>query len=235
MNFTGAKYDWHLRDYQKEDNLDSLLLNNSPVLYRPIGPTFTTFPISMTINGLCYKIQSVTDYLVMIVLLAHVFLVLAHSLYVIWKRRSSSARDSISEMIALAYKSRPSDQVLENTPGGIASFQTFGVVTTIRGESSSSGTDTEESTNDPPVSRVCLVFHEGKMIRTEDAIATASGDESVPDAKAPVSVMTWAGGPSDQRVIGDFELQPFSGESQHSLLPRRRRSRQRSQATSPDP
>ncbi|KAF2689388.1 hypothetical protein K458DRAFT_413669 [Lentithecium fluviatile CBS 122367] len=48
---------------------------------------------------------------------------IAHSVWVVWSAKSSEAWDCTNELIALAYKSRPREDVLENCESGIVKME----------------------------------------------------------------------------------------------------------------
>ncbi|KAK0717844.1 hypothetical protein B0T26DRAFT_647722, partial [Lasiosphaeria miniovina] len=134
LNMTGSISDWDLLDYNLRPDWDSQLLAGGDALELPppeIG-NFTTFLTVISILGLSYQAQNITDYLAISVLLAHIFLALGHTLYLLWHRKSSVAWDSIPEMLVLAHNSRSSGFALKNTSAGIRSIETFRRIGMVR-------------------------------------------------------------------------------------------------------
>lgn len=86
----------------------------------------------MVISGYSYSAIASTDYLSIVVLIVHVLLALGHTLQLIYFKRSSSAWDSIAELLTLSLNSRPPTHVLKNTSAGIDQFDTYKRVTKIR-------------------------------------------------------------------------------------------------------
>lgn len=70
------------------------------------------------------------DFFCVAVLMAHALIALGHTLFVCWRRETSSAWDTILELVALAYKSPPpaDSEVLSNTCAGVSSFKTISAV-----------------------------------------------------------------------------------------------------------
>ncbi|RSL99597.1 hypothetical protein CEP52_009633 [Fusarium oligoseptatum] len=119
LNMTGDVRSWTLLDYSKRPDFNKRLVAGKTALQQPNGTEFTSFFTSISINGLAYKANSITDYLAITVLLAHIVLVLGHSVYVVYTRRSSDAWDSVMEMLILAHNSQPTSYALRNTSAGL--------------------------------------------------------------------------------------------------------------------
>ncbi|KAF2111077.1 hypothetical protein BDV96DRAFT_634875 [Lophiotrema nucula] len=230
LNMTGPTSNWELLDYGKRDGFDDRLLDRKPSLRPPNNTAFVTFPARITINGLAYKAQSTTDYLAIAVLLTHMLLALIHTMWILSHRKSSSAWDSIGEMLALAYNSIPSS-ALGNTSAGIRCLKTFGIVAAVR--ASPVSTHEPDTDEDPPPSRLDLVF-EGHGSSHDFDYPVVGG--AVTKAAAPATI--WPLASSPEISTGTYEMRPYLGsqDSSQLLLPRRRRSRQRSQhSPSPGP
>ncbi|KAI2614310.1 uncharacterized protein GGS25DRAFT_517157 [Hypoxylon fragiforme] len=87
------------------------ILRGANTLNPPSGFDSTTFTAAITIQGLSYQARLATDYLSIAVLLVHAVLAQAlaqaHIVYVLRARRSSVAWGTVTELVVLAYNSRP--------------------------------------------------------------------------------------------------------------------------------
>jgi hypothetical protein len=93
---------------RREDDRERVIRSDQAVAPRLQAGEYTPFRI--TINGLCYKSQSPTEYLALAITTAHILITIGHSMYLFWRPKSSAAWDSTAEMLALAHNSHPSDQ-----------------------------------------------------------------------------------------------------------------------------
>jgi hypothetical protein len=84
----------------------------------------TKFTMQVDIEGYAFNIQGTSTILSCVVLLAYCMMVAIHIGFVIWTRSSSTSWDSVSEVVALAMQSKPSDK-LGNTCAGINSTGVF--------------------------------------------------------------------------------------------------------------
>ncbi|KAL4748233.1 hypothetical protein BDW72DRAFT_196004 [Aspergillus terricola var. indicus] len=72
------------------------------------------------------------DYVSIILLLAHVFLAIGHTLWILWQGEAAEAWDTIPELVALSQQSPPAPApLLENTCAGARSKQTMGRVVRV--------------------------------------------------------------------------------------------------------
>ncbi|KAK0645788.1 hypothetical protein B0T16DRAFT_411933 [Cercophora newfieldiana] len=125
--------DWNLVGYhRRRPDYKEQLITGGTAIDPPSSGEYTTFSMSITINGLSYSIRSVTDCLAIAILSTHILLVIGHSAYLMWRRKSSAAWDSTAEVLALAHNSRPSHRALRNTSAGIQCLQTYGKIAGIR-------------------------------------------------------------------------------------------------------
>lgn len=114
----------HVRtpDYQHQ------LLHNgeaysNPSLSSPIP--FTQFKIAQEISGYAFKTSSITDRLALVIVMLHLGIALAHTIFLALRCRSSACWDSIPELLALAQQSHASDVALRNTAVGVQCLNTF--------------------------------------------------------------------------------------------------------------
>lgn len=84
----------------------------------------TKFTMRVDIDGYAYNIRGPSMILSCMVLLGYCAMVIIHVIFAIWKRSSSTAWDSVSEVVALAMQSKPSDKLV-NTCAGINSTGVF--------------------------------------------------------------------------------------------------------------
>ncbi|KAK4445502.1 hypothetical protein QBC34DRAFT_358303 [Podospora aff. communis PSN243] len=157
LDLAKNKNDWNLVGYhrRRRDYREQIVRGGQAVDPPPSGE-YTSFFLSITINGLCYKAQSVTDYLAIAILSTHILIAIGHSIYLFWRRKSSAAWDSTAEMLALAHNSQPSDQALRNTSAGIHCLKTYGKIAVVR------ASDPTNSCADAP--RLQLVLEEDLAI-----------------------------------------------------------------------
>lgn len=97
--------------YTKRPDFHARILRGANTLNPPSGFDSTTFTAAITIQGLSYQARLATDYLSIAVLLVHAVLAQAlaqaHIVYVLRARRSSVAWGTVTELVVLAYNSRP--------------------------------------------------------------------------------------------------------------------------------
>lgn len=119
LNTSMPVLDWTLLDYNIWPDFENQLFIGGKALYQPIGVEFQTFDMTITIQGLAYQAQYITDFLATTVLLAYILLALVHTIYLLYMHKSSWAWDSVIEVLTLAYNSCPTSQTLQNTSAGI--------------------------------------------------------------------------------------------------------------------
>ncbi|OKL63026.1 hypothetical protein UA08_01689 [Talaromyces atroroseus] len=73
----------------------------------------------VTITGLAYSGNSTSYYLSLALLYVHLLLAILHTVYSVLARRSSSAWESLTDLIVLCINSSPASARLQNTSGGI--------------------------------------------------------------------------------------------------------------------
>jgi hypothetical protein len=159
LNTSGPVPEWSLLDYVPRPDFNKSLLGSGQALERPPTLNITTFNWRLTIQGLSYKASLSTDYLSISVLLGHIVLAMAHTLWLLYKRQSSGCWDTITELVTLAQNSRPAHAVLKNTSTGIKCIGTFAKVTKVRVVR---GSDLNEEHPTRPPTHVELVFSEGR-------------------------------------------------------------------------
>lgn len=89
------------------------------------------FVLEMYDQGMAYSMEGTPIKLAVAVLAVYCVCAVAHGVYTIISGTSSNSWDSMSEMVALAYNSVPSD-ALKNTGAGIESFPTFRCSVNVR-------------------------------------------------------------------------------------------------------
>lgn len=94
---------------------------------------------SLRVTGYAYKASRVTDYLSMVVLLLHIIVALAHTLYTFFTRLSSGSWDTVEELLVLAQVSRTDTTDLRNTGAGIKRFSTMALNARVRASGSGAG------------------------------------------------------------------------------------------------
>ena len=99
---------------------------------------------SLRVIGYAYKASRVTDYLSIVVLLLHMVVALAHTLYLLFTRLSSASWDTVEELIVLAQVSTTDTKDLRNTSAGIKRFSTMALNTRVRTSGSGVGGSEEK-------------------------------------------------------------------------------------------
>lgn len=99
------------------------------------------------------------------VLLVYISLAILHTLYLLRYGESSTAWDSITELLTLTLNSRPPLGDLENTSAGIYCLKTFGKLFVIRStavepDGSSTEDEGEKLTNEKPARHVELILRD---------------------------------------------------------------------------
>ncbi|KAL8917121.1 MAG: hypothetical protein Q9208_008160 [Pyrenodesmia sp. 3 TL-2023] len=123
---------WSLWSYNRANDYNSTLLAGGRALKPPSGEDFTELRVNMTIKGYSYMSSGVTDYLSMAVMLFHLLIALAHTIFCLYRGTSSGCWDTITELLTLAQNSQPSTVPLRNTAAGIKKGSTFSKKARIR-------------------------------------------------------------------------------------------------------
>lgn len=113
--------------------LSAALSNTPPQLFNygfTTNPTVSesfplAYPLEYSISGYGYGPNVLAVQVSLVILSLYCMVTIAHILYSVWTGNSSSAWDSISELVALAINSRPA-QELQDTCAGIYSAKIFG-------------------------------------------------------------------------------------------------------------
>ena len=125
-NATSPSVEQQWMFYDPLENYGQRLLTGGPALKVPVTDTpFTTMRLSQTITGYGYKASTLTDFLALTVLLAHLLIALAHTILTLYTRDSSAAWDTITEFSVLAQQSEPAKHALHNTCAGIQEWGTL--------------------------------------------------------------------------------------------------------------
>ncbi|XXH00741.1 hypothetical protein Hte_007091 [Hypoxylon texense] len=132
LNSSGPPSEWSLMDYNKRPDSYSRFLGGTDALEPPQGFDYTTFEAEIHLEGLTYQAQSITDYLSIAVLLVHIILALGHIIYVFQAHQSSGSWGTITELLILAYGSRPVSSALRNVSAGIKCIKTYRKVAIVR-------------------------------------------------------------------------------------------------------
>ena len=85
----------------------------------------TKFTMQANINGYAYSARGSTPRFSLVVLLFYTLIVLFHVAYTLRSQESSSSWDTISELVALAMRSKDTHKVFDNTGAGIVSMKLF--------------------------------------------------------------------------------------------------------------
>lgn len=115
---------------------------------RNTGKQFTYFEhekhkTNVDVLGYALKSHSITDYLALAVLCAHIAIALTHTAWIIRSRRTSYSWDGAEELLALAWNSEPSRGAPKNTCAGINDRRTLSTRVQIRVVEPTPGAGTE--------------------------------------------------------------------------------------------
>ncbi|KAL8856081.1 MAG: hypothetical protein Q9178_007276 [Gyalolechia marmorata] len=123
---------WSLWSYNLADNYYSTLLEGGRALQPPAGEDFTELRVNMTIKGYSYMASGLSHSLSMAVMLFHLIIALAHTIFCVYRGTSSGCWDTIAELLTLAQNSKPFTVPLRNTAAGIKRGGTFSKKARIR-------------------------------------------------------------------------------------------------------
>ncbi|KAL9040256.1 MAG: hypothetical protein Q9180_002022 [Flavoplaca navasiana] len=123
---------WSLWSYNLADNYNSTLLEGGRALKPPAGEDFTELRVNMTIKGYSYMASGLSHSLSMTVMLFHLVIALAHTIFCVYRGTSSGCWDTIAELLTLAQNSQPCTVPLRNTAAGIKRGRTFSKIAKIR-------------------------------------------------------------------------------------------------------
>ncbi|KAL8727297.1 MAG: hypothetical protein Q9181_005761 [Wetmoreana brouardii] len=129
----GPPSDWTLVAFEKADDFEDALLHGREAFRWPrtvADNESTEIGVEFSISELSYQLTLVQK-LAMVVLFLHAFIALLQTMWMSWKRESSSCWDSIVEILVLAQNSRPTP-ALQNTAAGIKHSRTFAKQMAIR-------------------------------------------------------------------------------------------------------
>ncbi|KAH7384067.1 hypothetical protein DE146DRAFT_214255 [Phaeosphaeria sp. MPI-PUGE-AT-0046c] len=137
---------------------DSLLHQNGQVWERPTNVSIQALPQEWFAYATAWQLGDPALYISIGILGTHLFVVVLHSAFVLWKGQWSEAWNYISELIALAYVSEPVDGALKNCGSAIMLQKSLRQRVRVVAEENQG------------VHQVRLVPCDHKEIRTSDAI-----------------------------------------------------------------
>lgn len=99
-----------------------LFLNGGPIVTPPPFPHikahFATYKY-----GTAWILKSGGQRISYAIFSIYLVMAIVHTVWVVWHKESSEAWDSANELVALAYKSQPREDVLENCGSGIVHME----------------------------------------------------------------------------------------------------------------
>jgi len=129
VDVTDALPYFSVSEYEKAFDFQDQLLQGRNALKRPASNETTIEErVDITIGGFSYQAKAPTDYLAIVVLSVHIVLAISHSIHQIYSARSSSAWDSLTELLVLMQLSTPATDELRNTGAGIKTMETYGKI-----------------------------------------------------------------------------------------------------------
>jgi hypothetical protein len=139
------------------------------------------------VSGYAMTPQNWFDYVAIILLLTHVFLAFAHTIWSLWRGETSEAWDTIPELVALSQQSPPAPApLLDNTCAGARSMRTMGHVVRVEPSSKPPG--------EAAMDTLHLTFRDSLEKRTQDSIPEVdveygTNNDSHDSFKCPDSVI----------------------------------------------
>ncbi|RWA05881.1 hypothetical protein EKO27_g9226 [Xylaria grammica] len=194
LNSSGAPSEWSLMDYRKLPDFNARFLGGSDTLERPEGLNYTTFKVKVSLEGLSYQAQLITDYLSIAVLLAHIALALGHMVYTLRTQMSSQSWGTITELLILAYNSQSSSTALLNVTAGIRCVKTYRKVAIVRSVNVARSADSESDGDQK----------QAKLVILADGIKAAPVEDLGRQSRSRVVGVTWPLMSSE--VISNIEL-----------------------------
>ncbi|KAL2812013.1 hypothetical protein BJX63DRAFT_443803 [Aspergillus granulosus] len=142
FNNSGASSEWTITNYNRLPNFNTLVLNNKAALQPPSNnpSEYIALEATMEISGFSMQ-SSLTTYLAMSVLLAHVLMAAMHIIFLLLKRHTSGSWSTVGELIALSQNSPPAYEALANTGAGIEHSNTYSQVARIRARGNSGSSE----------------------------------------------------------------------------------------------
>ena len=181
LDSSGPTSTWTLKSYNKTSDFGSQLVRSrsfGTALHRPPVESVVEESIIITIGGYSYSATTLADYASIALLLVHIFLALCHMLYTVcYTSQSSSAWDTVTELMVLMQNSRPANRKLRNANAGITQAATYGAVGKLY---ATTRTRTNHQTNPDPrgdtgtahtakqMSNVELIFDESPELNGEE-------------------------------------------------------------------
>ncbi|KAH7092339.1 hypothetical protein FB567DRAFT_588628 [Paraphoma chrysanthemicola] len=98
---------------------DALLHDSGQIYERPMNVTTQPLRQEWFVYATAWQLSDSTLYISVAILGAHFIVVVLHSIAVLCTRQSSEALSSVSEIVALAYLSKPASTAFENCGAGI--------------------------------------------------------------------------------------------------------------------
>ena len=125
---------WSPLPLPKTPDFDAAILGDRPgtnALALSDNASHAVQQTQISVRGLAYKASSKTDHFSAAVALAHMAIALAHTVWMLCSRISSSAWDSASELLLLALRSPAAGQAFPGTTAGARSLKTYAKVLTV--------------------------------------------------------------------------------------------------------
>ncbi|KAL4770543.1 hypothetical protein BDW60DRAFT_223888 [Aspergillus nidulans var. acristatus] len=160
------------------------IFSRPPVLE---GRNWTEMTMRAWFFGYAMTPQNWFDYVAIILLLTHVFLAFAHTIWSLWRGETSEAWDTIPELVALSQQSPPAPApLLDNTCAGARSMRTMGHVVRVEPSSKPPG--------EAAMDTLHLTFRDSLEKRTQDSIPEVeveygTNNDSHDSFKCPDSVI----------------------------------------------
>lgn len=187
-----------LQDMVTEDRFEELLLQGKRAL-KPLykdSRGHNDVKVNFAISGLSYRLTLVQK-LAMLVLILHMAVAVAHTVWTVGRKKSSASWDSITEILVLAQNSKPAYGALKNTAAGVQHSKTFAKKVVIR--------PTKLPSESEPDHLELLVDEEvlqadGAMTEMQDAcessaastaISISQSERGAPDSHGVVQSSTW--------------------------------------------
>lgn len=132
-HITDIEYLFYIPTDDGGRSLNELLSGTLTLPFSGSKSQFTPLRWDVIITGLAYKANSTSYYLSLAVLYVHACFALLHTIYSLWHRRTSSAWESLTDLVLLCLNSSPASAQLQNATGGINEHALYKKRTWIRG------------------------------------------------------------------------------------------------------
>ncbi|KAF2108323.1 hypothetical protein BDV96DRAFT_652891 [Lophiotrema nucula] len=161
---------------------DDKFLRGGPIFERPQNIPFTILRQEWFNYGTAWQLNDSSLYISLAILGLHMLIAMIHAAVIVYLGRTSEAWDTISELIALAYSSKPERAILQNCGAGIDHLRTLENNVKVRARRDSVRSGNSSSTGSS-VSRVELIVTRLSTLEGPGSSFDNSGELVYPEEK----------------------------------------------------